>query len=203
MLKINNFILKTDDRELFTTKEITLKSGTKTLLVGNNDSGKTLFLKSLQKKYFNHNGNFEIKNEGIFKKKRRETLLIDNQVNLIAEQTVYKNIIMPLNKVDDSKKELIYNLCGLAKLSDINRTKCSYLSYSQAKKIEFIRALVVNPLLILIDDIDNYFDDIGLNLILRIFDEAKQKSVLFATAKKTIENFDEIYKIQNNLVVKL
>ncbi len=203
MVKIENFILKTGEYELFTTEIITLEKGEKILLVGKNSTGKSLFLKSLHKQYFNHNGNFEIKNDGFLKKRRKESLLIDNQVNLIPEQTIYKNIILPLKKINDRKIELISDLCREGGLGEIYSVKISQLSYSQCKMVEIIRAIVVNPLVILLDDLDNYFDDINISVMFKLFEISKAKHSLIATSKKIIENFNQIYRIQNQKVVKL
>ncbi len=203
MVKISNLIIKIDDFELLTTEEIILKKNEKMLLIGNNSSGKSLFLKSLHKKYFNHNGNFEISQSGIFNKKRKHSLYIEPEVNLFADKSIFKNITFPLDKIKDRTLEKISDLCNIAKLGEIYSTKCSVLSYSQMKMVELIRAVIVNPIVILIDDIDNYFDDINMNLLFEIFKASDNDFSVIATAKKLKPEFTNLFRIQNKKVVRL
>ena len=95
------------------------------------------------------------------------------------------------------------NMCNIAKLGEIYSTKCSVLSYSQLKMVEIIRAIMVNPVVILVDDIDNYFDDVNMSILFEILEQSKNDFSFIATSKKLIERFKNVYRIQNKNVVKL
>ena len=203
MIKIENLIIKIDDFELLTIETINVEKKKNVLIFGKNNSGKSLLLKSLHKTYFNHNGNFEIKEPGVFKRKKKASILIDNSVNLLLDKSIYKNIILPISKLDDKKKEMISDLCNIASLGEIYSVKCSVLSYSQAKMVEVIRAFMIDPITILIDDIDNFFDEINMNLFFALMEKRNGNFSIVTTAKKPLERFGLVYRIQDNKVVKL
>ena len=203
MIKIQNFIVKIDDFDLLTTDIIDVEEKDTALIFGKNNTGKSLFLRSLHKTYFKNNGNFEISANGFFKKKKKTSILIDNSINLLLDKSIYKNIILPISKLDDKKKEMISDLCNIVGLGEIYNTKCSLLSYSQAKMVEVIRAMMIDPVAIFIDDIDNFFDEINMNLFFELVEKRNAKFSVIATSKKRLERFKYLYRIQENRVVKL
>ena len=62
---------------------------------------------------------------------------------------------------------------------------------------------MVNPVVILVDDIDNYFDDVNMSILFELLEQSKKDFSFIATSKKLIERFKNVYRIQNKNVVKL
>ncbi|RLC52621.1 MAG: hypothetical protein DRZ79_00905 [Candidatus Cloacimonadota bacterium] len=205
MLKINDFSLFTKGEQLFSIKEMRLESGKMAVVFGNNDTGKSLFLRTIHGDYFDFKGDIYIKeNPAIFYKKRKKTILIENAVHLLPQKTIWENIIIPLPKISSKTKEKIADLANLAGLGEIYGTKVEKLSFSSQKFIELIRAAIQTPYLILIDDFDNFFDEIKLIKATEILNHAlKNGTSIVATAKTKPENFQIIYRIQNKEMVKL
>ena len=70
--------------------------------------------------------------------------------------------------------------------------------------MELIRAVIQLPYIILIDDVDNFFDDVNMIQMHRICDYALQNgSTIIVSSKQRLENFHIAYRIQNKEIVKL
>ena len=129
---------------------------------------------------------------------------MDNTSHLLLNESVWKNIIIPLPKVTARQKQKIMELCIISQLGDKIGSKVKALSFSSKKFIELIRAVIQLPQIILIDDLENYFDDKNLIKALEICNFALNSGTsLIATSKRKLDNFDTHYRIQNNKVVKL
>jgi hypothetical protein len=78
------------------------------------------------------------------------------------------------------------------------------MSSSTLKMVELIRAAIQLPYIILIDDLDMYFDDIKLNQMMGIFEYATNNgSCILATTKQRLDNFELNFRIQKGILVKL
>ena len=205
MLRIHDFDLFADGNRLFSISDLHLEKGKTAIVFGNNDTGKSLFLKTVHGDYSDYKGDIYIKeNPAIIYKKRKKTILIENTVHLLPEKTIWENIIIPLARISPKIKEAITDLTKDAGLGEIYGTKIKVLSFSSQKLVELIRAAIQTPYLILIDDFDNFFDEIKLIKAAEILDYALKKgSSVLAAAKTRPENFQIVYRIQNNEMVKL
>ncbi len=204
MLKIEHFALSLEKERLMVIEEISLSSGKKVLFFGNNETGKTLFLKSIHGDFSKFEGNILIEEKPLsFYKKKKQSFLLENTTHLLPDETVWKNIILPLPKVSGHIKKKIIELCFVAGLHKKIQSKVKDLSYSSQKFIELIRAVIQLPSIILIDDVDHFFD--GKNL-LKAFDVCEfainSGSSIVATSKTKLENFDMYYRIQDRKVEK-
>ena len=205
MLKITNFALSFENERLMLIDEVLFASGKTINLFADNSSGKTLLLRSIHGDFKKFEGSILIKEKPpIFYKKRKKTILIENHVHLLMEQTVWKNITLPLEKISSRQKQKITDLCITAGINNKIGIKVNKLSFSSQKFIELIRAVIQLPYLILIDDMDNFFDDKNLLRALEICEYALNSgSSLFATSKNKIEHFDITCRVQEKRVVIL
>jgi len=70
--------------------------------------------------------------------------------------------------------------------------------------LELIRATVQLPYLILVDDMDNYFDAVKLKTATEILSYAtKNGSSVLVTSKQKLEDFNAYYRIQNKKLVSI
>jgi len=205
MLSIRNFRLKIDDAELLEINKLEIKSSEKHLVLGNNNTGKSLFLKTIHGLNLKFEGEILIKEKPpIFYKRKKKTILIETSPHLLWEEDVWKNIILPLSKVTSRQKQKIKELCKTADLFNDLKTKPEHLAFSTQKFIELIRAVIQLPYLILLDDLDCYFDEINLSKALEICNFAINAGTsILATSKTGLENFENIYRIQNKVLKKL
>ena len=205
MLKIEGFSLSRDNKKFMLINEMLIGSGVKINIFGNNNTGRSLLLRSIHGDYYNFGGKILIKDKPLlFYKKKKKTILIDNTSHLLMDETVWKNIIIPLPKITARQKQKIVELCMLSQLGDKIGNKVKTLSYSSKKFIELIRAVIQLPQIILIDDLENYFDDKNITIALEICNFALNSGAsLITTSKRKLNNFDSYYRIQDKKVVKL
>ncbi len=205
MLKIEGFSLSRENEKFMLINEMLIGSGMRVNIFGNNDTGRSLLLRSIHGEYYNFGGQILIKDKPLlFYKKKKKTILIDNTSHLLMNESVWKNIIIPLPKVTARQKQKILELCMTSQLGDKIGNKVKTLSSSSKKFIELIRAVIQLPQIILVDDFENYFDDKNMITALEICNFALNSGAsLIATSKRKLDNFDTHYRIQDNKVVKL
>jgi ABC-type multidrug transport system ATPase subunit len=205
MLKIENFTLSFENERFMLIDDILFAGGKKINLFADNSSGKTLLLRSIHGDFTKFEGSILIKEKPpLFYKKRKKTVLVENQVHLLMNESVWKNITLPLEKVSSRQKQKITDLCTLAGLDEKIGTKVNKLPFSSQKFVELIRAVIQLPYLILIDDMDNFFDGKNLLKALEICEYALNSgSSLLATSKNKMEHFDITCRVQDKRVVIL
>ncbi|MEA2095517.1 MAG: ATP-binding cassette domain-containing protein [Candidatus Cloacimonadota bacterium] len=205
MLKIEGFSLSRENEKFMLINEMLIGSGMRVNIFGNNDTGRSLLLRSIHGDYYNFGGQILIKDKPLlFYKKKKKTILIDNTSHLLMNESVWKNIIIPLPKVTARQKQKILELCMTSQLGDKIGNKVKTLSSSSKKFIELIRAVIQLPQIILVDDFENYFDDKNMITALEICNFAINSGAsLIVTSKRKLDNFDTHYRIQDNKVVKL
>lgn len=205
MLKIEGFSLSRENEKFMLINEMLIGSGLRVNIFGNNDTGRSLLLRSIHGDYYNFGGQILIKDKPLlFYKKKKKTILIDNTSHLLMDESVWKNIIIPLPKVTARQKQKILELCMTSQLGDKIGNKVKTLSSSSKKFIELIRAVIQLPQIILVDDFENYFDDKNMVTALEICNFALNSGAsLIVTSKRKLDNFDIHYRIQDNKVVKL
>ena len=201
MLKIENLSVKLKEDVLFRCDSVEIESGKNVLVIGENNTGKTIFLQSIHGEFRNYDGTILWK-EKAFSKKKRTSILIDSTFHLIQEKSIYYNITLPFGKINSALEQEIIDTCFLGNLETIFKSKVKHCSRSDQKMIEIIRAVVQQPELILIDDIDDYFDDKKFVLLCKIMKTLKKTTVI-STSKKRLSDFDQLYRIQNGVVVFL
>jgi ABC-type multidrug transport system ATPase subunit len=205
MLSIENLCIKSNDKTLLELDSLQLQAGESMLLIGDNNSGKTLFLQTIHGTYRKYEGDIFIKEKpAFFYKKRKASIYIDYPFQLLTDKSIFKNITLPLGKVKPALQETIVDLCNLVELGEIYETPVNEFSRSDRKLIEIIRAIIQTANLVLIDDLDQYFDEKRLLKMQELITFGiKEKSSFIVTSKQPISLFDKKYRIQNGKVVML
>ena len=205
MLRIDNLEISVNDKILFKTDYFNLNAGEKAAIIGNNDSGKSLLLKAVHGNFNDFKGNIFIKEKAsIFYKKRKQTILIDNTCRILENEDIWKNLTLPLPGISSRTSQKLEKFCEIAGINDKLRSKAKYMSSSTLKMVELIRAAIQLPYIILIDDLDMYFDDKKFNQIAEIIEYATNNgSCILATAKKPLDHFKLTFRIQKGVLVKL
>ena len=205
MLRIENFTLRSFNKEIFSIDTFPVENKSLVNIFGNNDCGKSLLLKSIHGEYTDYEGRILIEERPpIFYKKRKKSILIESNPHLLENETVWKNITIPLLKISSFQKTKIMEFCKIAGLGEIFNDKIDLLPFSSTKFIELIRAAIQLPYLILLDDLDNYFDEINLMKSNLIFDYClKNGTTIISTSKRRLDNFSISSRIQNGKMVVL
>jgi len=205
MLKLENFTINLESRHLFTINELVIGSGEIINIAGNNSTGKTLLLKSIHGEFSKYQGSITIReNNPIFSRKKRDTLMLEITPHLLHTESVWKNLVLPLTKITPHIRQKLTELCEIANLNDKISKKSINLSYSEQKYLELIRAVIQLPKLILIDDMDNFFDELHLAKALKIIEYAKNSGTcVIVTSKLKLEGFDKNYRLYGMKMVKI
>lgn len=186
-----NFKYFNSEDFIFENLNLTLEKGKHTVITGPNGSGKSTLLGLISQIYYPQNGNIKIftKRIGyvgvqplILDGTLRENLLYGNQESNIED----KNLIEMLNLFhlfDDSDHNL--------ELLISNRT----LSSGQMQKISFIRSLLANTELLLLDESTSNLDSETRNLIFNIL-KSKNITVINSTHNHEEFEFDHHIRIE-------
>ncbi|PID28024.1 MAG: hypothetical protein CSB55_06705 [Candidatus Cloacimonadota bacterium] len=202
MLKIENISINSQkDEPLLEIKKFNLSKGEKINIIGRNKTGKSSFLKILKgdKKPDSGELSYDAKNP-----KHLRILEIQILPRLVDEYSVWQNIVLPLTKITSREEKIIQDFCKIFKLVDSLDKRVKYLSFSEKKVTELIRAVVQLPHLILIDDFDVFFDDVTKSDALRLIEYAASGGTAVAAFSKIREEgFETYYRIQNKELLKL
>lgn len=124
--------------------------------------------------------------------------------HILHTESVWKNLVLPLTKITPRIRQKLTELGEIANLNDKISRKSETLSYSEQKYLELIRAVIQLPKLILIDDLDNFFDELHQNKAMEILEYAKNSGTcVIVTSKKKMEGFDENYRLYGMKMVKI
>ncbi len=197
MVKIENLTINVGEKHLYTIKELTFGSGELINIAGNNSTGKTIFIEALQGEFSDYLGEITIKESSpIFSRKKRETLALEIIPHLLENESIWKNLVLPLPKITPRIKQKITELCSKAGFNEKISHKCSNLSYSEKKFVELIRVTIQLPKLVLIDDFDIFFDAANQIKAMEILNYAKKSgTTIITTSKNRLEGFDKNFRI--------
>ncbi|MCD4650972.1 MAG: ATP-binding cassette domain-containing protein [Candidatus Cloacimonetes bacterium] len=192
-----NLLLKIDDLEL--------EGRSGMLIIGQSSSGKSLLLKTIFGEYKNYQGEVLINDSSPFSFSRRKSMILIERVpHLLPRSSVWSNLILPFNKLSRRHRQRLTELSDIAGVNNLFDLPASEISYSQMKLLEIIRAVVQQPFLILIDDIDTYFDEPTLKIAGTILDNAVSAgTAVLATGKARVGEFNKVFKLNNGELVAI
>ena len=205
MLKISDFFLNKKKDNLLSVGYLEIQPGQLVNLVGDNRSGKSLLFKTIHGDYYNYSGDIIIKEKpAVLYRKRKQTALVECHSHLLYSETVWNNILLPFPRLNSRMKMKISELCLLAGIDNILQDKVRNISFSQQKFIEIIRAVVQLPYLIMIDDLDVYFDDENYKKALEVLNFAiSSGSSVIVSSKQKLDQMDRVLKIETSTVREL
>ena len=218
MIRLENLLIKfNDNNTLIGDINIFIPSGSLISVLGKPGSGKTKLFKVLGLKDKASSGNLFILGKNVNKLNRNELSSLHSEISLVCEDndlidnlSVEENIILPLLVTNKSKEEIeiaVNELVSWLNINNILEKNILHLSNYEKKMVQFARAIIIRPRLLLLD---NFFT--GLNN-----DYEKKISYLLLALKKIgttiisfrgenntgILSYDESYKIENSLLIKL
>jgi ABC-type transport system involved in cytochrome c biogenesis ATPase subunit len=205
MLKIEHFALTPGQMRLMVIDELIVANGKKVLIFGDNEAGKTLFLRAIHSDFSKFAGTIHLKEKPIsFYKKRKSTIFLGNKMHLLPNDTLWNNLVLPFEKLTKQQKIRIFEMLKAVELSPKIGLKVKNLSSSACKFIELIRAVVQQPQLILLDDFDHFFDEKKYLKALDICQFAISNGTsIIATAKNRLDHFDTYYRAHDRKLIKL
>lgn len=186
MLTGKNIIKKYQGREILKGIDITIEPGKITSLIGPSGAGKTTLLRVLcllEKPEF---GEITIdENKYVFPLKNKETIIppwpkvsvVFQQLFLWPHLTIRQNILLPLNVRNISRDEELNKFIELFSMADFIDRYPNQTSIGQRQRAAIVRALMLHPTYLLLDEITSSLDVEQVNIILSHLNFVKESGV--------------------------
>ena len=218
MIRLENLSINLKNSKILISNiNIFIPSGTLVSITGEPASGKTKLFKvfGLQEKA--DSGNLYILGKNTNKLNRNEIAKLHNEISLIDESNdlinslgVKDNIILPLISTNKKKDEIeiaVKELISWLKIDKILGMETVNLSQYEKRIVQFARAIITRPRILLLD---SFFINLDPDLqkkisyLLLALKKIGTTIITFSTdINDSLLEYDESYKIKNFNLVKL
>jgi len=181
-----------------------IEQGSFVYIQGSNSTGKSLFLSSIYGEYPNFKGNLYLRNIKVSEHKLNNNIfLLDDDLSVIDKFTFLQHLELPYKKLSIHQKNRIIEMATIVGMIDILNIKAKYISKSEKMLMFIIRAALISPYLLMIDDLDFYFDNEVIKKVYQLFLYClKSGMIIIATGKTNIKNVP-LYRINSGLLEKI
>ncbi len=172
MLKISNLIVETDKRKILKNISLAIKAGELHVLMGPNGAGKTSLVMTLmgKKDYQVTDGSLILDGKDISKLEPDERaklgLFISFQKPPEIPGVTLHNLLRAVN-VADLEDKIKKETASLQFNEDLLSRSWENFSGGEAKKIELFQAKILNPLYLILDEIDSGLDIDALKIVIK------------------------------------
>ena len=194
--------------KIFQNLDLVINYGEVCALIGINGSGKTTLLKILSTLTKPDSGALSI--SGLTSTKNGEDIrkligLVTHNHLLYNQLTGYENLkfVGKLYRVQHIDKK-IKELSSLLKLDKVLDKRIGYLSHGFQKRISIARALIHDPLLLLLDEPESNLDHLSKTVLFEMIKKFKESGKTILIATHNIENIvniaDRILLVSKNKI---
>ena len=197
MILVKDLSIERSDKKIFENINLSLGSGKIILLKGKNGSGKTTLLKALFNLIEPSSGAIYWKGKLL----KKNLYNFFNHVTYIADRTsslsklsvkenikIWKKIF--LSNISNSQVE---NILKTLKLDIYLDQKVNSLSFGETKKLEFLRLIIENKKIWILDEPLSNLDDESIDVIAQTFEDhrSKEGSIIFSSHQESEINVSE------------
>ena len=193
MIKIQNLTVKYKNETAIENLNLSIEKGKSYAIIGKSGCGKTTLLYTMAGIISNYEGNLEI--EG-------DTLLILQNLGLFNWFTVYKNILLGLNKskfTKEEKSDLVNKIIDELDLSEVKNKYPKELSGGQKQRVAIARTIISNPEILLLDEATSALDSINKEKIQELLLDIKNKKKI--TMILVTHNIEEAVFLGEEIIV--
>jgi len=177
MIEVNDICVdlgsKNSRKRILSDVSLKLEKGTITVLIGPSGSGKSTLLKSISMLIQPSNGNIAIddekyqfpcnSDEKIRKHfqtngKRQKVGIVFQDLHLIPHWTNYNNIVIPLKNITSELKDKMDYFIKLFQMEQFIYNFPNESSRGEEQRVALVRALMMNPEYLLLDEITSALD---------------------------------------------
>ena len=197
MILVKDLSIERSNKKIFENVNLSLGSGKIILLKGKNGSGKTTLLKALLNLIEPSSGAIYWKGKLL----KKNLYNFFNHVTYIADRTsslsklsVQENIKIWrkifLSNISNSQVE---NILKTLKLDIYLDQKVNSLSFGETKKLEFLRLIIENKKIWILDEPLSNLDNESIDVIAQTFEDhrSKEGSIIFSSHQETEINVSE------------
>lgn len=200
---IRNLNYSYNKQTIFRNLNFSAKAGEFVIILGRSGTGKSTLLYLIDKDIKMQNGKIQIMPENVI------VSLVFQSPTFIKNISVIDNIKIPLiakgidKKTISEKSECILKKIGIYDLKDRNIDE---LSGGQLARVQIARALIVNPDVLLLDELTGSLDEENAKYFISLFKELSLNILVIMVTHR--ENFayaygDKVYLLENkNLTLK-
>ena len=197
MILVKDLSIERSNKKIFENVNLSLGSGKIILLKGKNGSGKTTLLKALLNLIEPSSGAIYWKGKLL----KKNLYNFFNHVTYIADRTsslsklsvqenikIWKKIF--LSNISNSQVE---NILKTLKLDIYLDQKVNSLSFGETKKLEFLRLIIENKKIWILDEPLSNLDNESIDVIAQTFEDhrSKEGSIIFSSHQESIINVSE------------
>ena len=197
MILVKDLSIERSNKKIFKDVNLSLGSGKIVLLKGKNGSGKTTLLKALLNLIEPSSGTIYWKGKLL----KKNLYNFFNHVTYIADRTsslsklsvqenikIWKKIF--LSNISNSQIE---NILKTLKLDIYLDQKVNSLSFGETKKLEFLRLIIENKKIWILDEPLSNLDNESIDVIAQTFEDhrSKEGSILFSSHQESEINVSE------------
>ena len=197
MILVKDLSIERSNKKIFENVNLSLGSGKIILLKGKNGSGKTTLLKALLNLIEPSSGAIYWKGKLL----KKNLYNFFNHVTYIADRTsslsklsvqenikIWKKIF--LSNISNSQVE---NILKTLKLEFYLDKKVTSLSFGETKKLEFLRLIIENKKIWILDEPLSSLDNESIDVIAQTFEDhrSKEGSIIFSSHQESEINVSE------------
>ena len=197
MILVKDLSIERSNKKIFENVNLSLGSGKIILLKGKNGSGKTTLLKALLNLIEPSSGAIYWKGKLL----KKNLYNFFNHVTYIADRTsslsklsvqenikIWKKIF--LSNISNSQVE---NILKTLKLNIYLDQKVNSLSFGETKKLEFLRLIIENKKIWILDEPLSNLDNESIDVIAQTFEDhrSKEGSIIFSSHQESEINVSE------------
>lgn len=175
LIALNNINLEIDQNEVLG-------------IIGHSGAGKTTLLRLLAGLDYPTGGILEFKGRKITKESRkflRKEVTMLFQTPLFLQGTVYSNLeyALKLKKISESERSYrVKKALEMVRLEGFSERNARNLSGGEQKRVALARAILIDPLVLVLDEPTSNLDPINARIMANIIgEEAKERCVVIAT----------------------
>jgi len=197
MILVKDLSIERSSKKIFENVNISVGSGQIVLLKGKNGSGKTTLLKAILNLIEPSSGSIYWKGK-LLKKNLydfyKNTTYIADKTSSLSKLSVYENINVWkkifLSNITNSQVD---NILKTLKLDIYINQKVNSLSFGETKKLEFLRLIIENKKIWILDEPLSNLDDESIDVLGQTFEDhrCKDGSIIFSSHQQSEINVSE------------
>ena len=199
---IKNLQLRFQNNIIFKKLNFVISESPITILTGNNGTGKTLLLKILAGIIKPSSGIIKFNNKDL----KNSDFSFIFQKPIFLDRTVYDNLlyVLQVKNQKENASEVIYNNAKEYKITHLLHRSTRDLSGGEQQIISFIRALIVSPKIIFLDEALSNLDKLYIDKIESIINQISNngiKIIMISHDDNQISRLaDEVFNIKDGVI---
>jgi len=197
MILVKDLSIERLNKKIFENINLSLGAGKIILLKGKNGSGKTTLLKAMLNLIEPSSGSIYWKGK-LLKKNLYDfynnTTYIADKTSSLSKLSVYENInVWKKIFLSNITKSQVNNILETLKLDIYINQKVNSLSFGEIKKLEFLRLIIENKKIWILDEPLSNLDDESIDVLGQTFEDhrSKEGSIIFSSHQQSEINVSE------------